>query len=257
MHIYTSTTADGNLAFKYGERAEVDANRKRFFEKNNIDSSQVVSMQCEHGEAIVDIDRDLNGGLRETPISKVLGSPAPGRPDCLFEVFLTGNTIACEALVTNRKDVSLFLLTADCYPLVLYDTTLGVVALAHMGWKPTALHLAEKVVAHMQRVYGCEVRNITARFGPGISAHSYITPTPSQIHDAKWKGYISPAVGEPGMYHVDLLGFNIAALEAVGVPRGSIQALTIDTVTSLDYFSHYRSARTGEKEGRFATVVRL
>ena len=41
----------------------------------------------------------------------------------------------------------------------------------------------------------------------------------------------------------------------IQVKEDNIYTSSIDTFTSLEYFSHYRFERTGEDEGRLATVV--
>jgi polyphenol oxidase len=216
------------MSYRYGERTDVDANRDAFFAKCSMSSGSTVTMHCKHADKIVEVS-----------------------------VFYGEGSVPCEALVTNQKNVPLMLLTADCYPLVCYDTVAGVMALAHLGWKPTALHLARKVVEHMCRVYGSSSADIEAYFGPGIAASSYSTPTPAQVTDVEWQPYMWPADGQAGMYHVDLLGFNVASLQSSGVLPHNIHTSDIDTATSANCFSHYRAAKTGEVEGRFATVVVL
>jgi copper oxidase (laccase) domain-containing protein len=42
-----------------------------------------------------------------------------------------------------------------------------------------------------------------------------------------------------------------------GVQPEKVHVDGTNTYTSPNYFSHYRAARTGEREGRFATVVVL
>ncbi len=109
MHIYTSTTTDGNLSYIYGEHEQVEKNRSSFFVTHGIDQSRVVYMSCEHAEKIVRV----------------------GTEDA-------GSIIPCEALITNEKKLALFLLTADCSPLTIHDPVHNAVGIAHLGWKPTA-----------------------------------------------------------------------------------------------------------------------
>jgi polyphenol oxidase len=228
MHIFTSTIADGNMSYKCGERDVAGGNRAAFFAAHGIDPAHVVVMSCEHADKIVRV-----GG----------------------ETFSGATEVVCEALITNEKNLALFLLTADCYPVVFYDPVHECIGLAHLGWKPTALHLAQKVVARMGAEFGTRAEDIEVYFGPGISAESYVTPTPAQLNNPEWANFMRPHATLPNMYHVDLLGFNTASLEFAGVLSGKIYISGIDTATNSDYFSHYRAAKNGEIEGRFATVV--
>lgn len=50
-------------------------------------------------------------------------------------------------------------------------------------------------------------------------------------------------------------GCNRKQLLDMKVKETNIYTSSIDTFKSPEYFSHYRSVRTGEDEGRFATVV--
>jgi YfiH family protein len=220
------------MSYVYGERSEVDKNRSTFFTKSHIDSARVVVMSCEHADTIVRV-----GG----------------------EAFTGATDLACEALITNEKGLALFLLTADCYPVVFYDPVREAVGLAHLGWKPTVLHLAQKVVARMGAEFGSRAEDIEVNFGPGISAESYVIPTPSgaQMNDSEWQKFIHPHASRVDMYHVDLPGFNVASLESIGVLSGKIHTTGVDTVKSGDFFSHYSAVKNEETEGRFATVVIL
>jgi copper oxidase (laccase) domain-containing protein len=71
----------------------------------------------------------------------------------------------------------------------------------------------------------------------------------------EWQPYIEDLAS--GETTIDLIAFNRDQLIELGVQEENISIDPVDTVTSDDYFSHYRSVRTGELEGRFATVLAL
>jgi copper oxidase (laccase) domain-containing protein len=261
MRIFTSTTTDGNMDFRFGERGEVEENRKKFFEKCGLPAGAlVVVLQVTHGERIirVSLEQDaytperlvrLDWSEHEEIFSKKLSVLEGVYASC-------EEAVVCEALVTSQPGVPLMLLTADCYPCVIYDPVRQVVALLHLGWKPTGLRLVEKVVAHMQKEYGSVPQDLEVHFGPGIAKESYVAESPSQIHDPAWQPYLFDAHDRAGM-HVDILGYARAQCVVSGVLSSNIHESGIDTYGSLDYFSHYRATRTGAKNGRFATVVVL
>ena len=66
-----------------------------------------------------------------------------------------------DAAVTNKKHVVLGILTADCFPVVLYSETDHSVAVLHVGWRGLAAGIIEKSVAHLAEV-------TTVWVGPGI-----------------------------------------------------------------------------------------
>ena len=52
----TSTIADGNMSFRFGESDVVVSNRRRFLKENGADYQKTVCMACNHGETITPID---------------------------------------------------------------------------------------------------------------------------------------------------------------------------------------------------------
>jgi copper oxidase (laccase) domain-containing protein len=107
----------------------------------------------------------------------------------------------------------------------------------------------------MKAEYGTHPKDIRVVCGPSISTESYIKESPEQLKDPAWQPYIRVAAS--GGTHIDIFGYNKALLIAAGVPEDSITAPLADTVTDTRYFSYYRAVKTGEPQGRIATVAYL
>ena len=69
--------------------------------------------------------------------------------------------LAGDAAITSKSQVVLGILTADCFPVVLYSETSHSVAALHVGWRGLAAGIIEKSVAHLTDV-------TTVWVGPGI-----------------------------------------------------------------------------------------
>ena len=82
------------------------------------------------------------------------------------------NKFEGDALVTDRKNTPIAILTADCAPLLLYDDKKKMIAAIHAGWKGSYKDIVKKVVKFMIKK-GCSSRNITAAIGPCISRNNY------------------------------------------------------------------------------------
>jgi polyphenol oxidase len=82
-------------------------------------------------------------------------------------------TIEGDFLITNQKQVGLALLTADCLPIVFYDTEKKVIAAAHAGWKGSVLGIGKKVINQMRLSFGSDVKNIKVFFGPAAKVCCY------------------------------------------------------------------------------------
>ena len=77
-----------------------------------------------------------------------------------------------DALITNKKNTAIAILTADCAPILIHDENKKMIAAIHAGWRGAYKGIVEKVVKFMIKK-GCSPQNITAAIGPCISANSY------------------------------------------------------------------------------------
>ena len=73
-----------------------------------------------------------------------------------------------DALVTNRRDVSLGIYVADCCAVYLVDPRQRVVGLAHSGKKGTELGITAKTLAVMGSRFGTRPEDVTIQLSPCI-----------------------------------------------------------------------------------------
>ena len=52
---------------------------------------------------------------------------------------------SCDALITDKKEIALMVMVADCIPILMYDNTKRVVAAIHAGRNGTFQEIAKKV----------------------------------------------------------------------------------------------------------------
>lgn len=229
-----SNRQDGNMSFRYGLKEEVMKNRENFLGAVGVTASDCVAMEVSHGTEVISVDGAFRGrGLDGA-----------------------SNALRADALITANPNLFLFLLTADCLPVVFYDEKKGFVALAHLSRINTQELFVQKIVEALEKM-GSQRENIFAGFGPGILKDSYIfsedeiktrIPVPKN-----WGNFLIRLPDE--RIAVDFLGWNIRQLQDAGIPGKNIETSGIDTGSNESFFSHYRSPKTAEKEGRMATVV--
>ena len=82
------------------------------------------------------------------------------------------NKFEGDALVTDRKNIPIAILTADCAPVLIYDDKKKMIAAIHAGWKGAYKDIVKKVVKFMIKK-GCSLQNITVAIGPCISSNNY------------------------------------------------------------------------------------
>lgn len=227
-----SVKSDGNMDFRYGDATEVRKNRSAFLKRAGVLPKNSVVMEVEHAEKILAVVSSQKTGI-----------VAP--EDVLFG----------EAFITAEKDITLLLMTADCLPISFYDPVRNVIALAHLGWRPTERMLIFKVIAKLVSDFKSQPQDILVSIGPGIHKESYVFKDPIQKTMPEWLPFLEDTPA--GETKVDLVGFNKAELIRAGVSEENISIDAADSATSENLFSHYRSVRTGEPEGRFVTILAL
>jgi len=82
------------------------------------------------------------------------------------------NKFKGDALVTDKKNIPIAVLTADCAPVLIYDDHKEMIAAIHAGWKGSYKGIIKKVIKFMIKK-GCSPKNITAAIGPCISSNNY------------------------------------------------------------------------------------
>ena len=164
-----------------------------------------------------------------------------------------------DAMVTDRPEVALGILTADCVPVLLADAEARVVGAAHAGWRGAIDGVLDAVVAAMERL-GAQRARIQAGIGPAIAQRSYeVGPEFQQAFLEKDQGSADLFCPAPrqGHFHFDLKGFTARRLAQVGV--GMVLSLPCDTCAEDSrFFSYRRSCLRGEPDyGRGLSLIFL
>jgi len=125
----------------------------------------------------------------------------------------------CDALITDVPGTALAVFTADCTPIVLWDSVTGAVGAVHAGWRGTAANIAGKTVEAMTAAFGCDRANIRAAIGPNIGQCCF--ETDADVPLALQKTY-GPEVAwfvhrRENKYYVNLKTVNAMALGRAGV----------------------------------------
>lgn len=146
-----------------------------------------------------------------------------------------------DALVTDRPDLLLGILTADCAPVLLADIEAGVVGAAHAGWKGALAGVTDNTVAAMESL-GARRERIAAAIGPCIAQASY------EVDEAFRDRFVADdpcngacfAAGAPGHHQFDLEGYVAGRLRAAHI--GRIETLGLDTYADPQRFYSFRRA---------------
>ncbi|MFK5924995.1 MAG: peptidoglycan editing factor PgeF [Desulfuromusa sp.] len=141
--------------------ANVEGNRAAFTRAFDLPPHQLLTVKQTHGEDILLIDES--------------------NPD--LSHFLT---VEADAIVTNQAEIMIGILTADCFPLLIWHGEKNIIAVVHAGWRGAANGLIAKVIQAMHAHFGCPVAELQGAIGPGIGAHTYEVDRP--VRDAFRQG---------------------------------------------------------------------
>ena len=164
------------------------------------------------------------------------------------------NEEKADGLVTSLKNVPLLIFTADCVPLVFYDSEKEVVGLAHAGWRGTYDNIAEGIVEILIKDYKCIKENIKVIIGPSVSGDnyevSYELVEKFSVHniDNYYKKY-----GDK--YYLDLWSINKGLLKRAGILDKNITLANFCTVKDNNQFFSYRLDNATTK--RIGTFIEL
>ena len=85
---------------------------------------------------------------------------------------LNNNKLIGDALITNKLNTPIGVLTADCAPILIFDSKNKIIAAIHAGWKGAFKGIIKKVIKFLIKK-GSSTDNITAVIGPCISLKNY------------------------------------------------------------------------------------
>lgn len=158
---------------------------------------------------------------------------------------------AADAIVTDRSDIALAIMVADCLPVLMCDSDAGVVAAAHAGRRGLLDGVLAATVEQMVTL-GARPDRVRAVVGPSVCGACYEVPEQMRAQSAVILSATS-AVTSWGAPALDLRAGAIQALIACGLEHERINADAPCTLEDEAFFSYRRSPRTG----RFAGVIRL
>jgi polyphenol oxidase len=166
----------------------------------------------------------------------------PEGGQCVFSTDALATDVPGQAIVTYH---------ADCFPLLFLDTSRGVVAGAHAGWRGTLAGVATKTAQALQSAYGSWPGQIDVLIGPGICGRCYqVGDDVGRQFSARYgreDRYLATGKGE---VRLDLEAVLRLQLEDVGVAPDRIRAAGWCTREQERWFSH-----RGGRVGRFLSVV--
>ena len=208
------------------ERANVVENRRRIFHSMGLPVESIYDCWQVHGTEVI-----------------CTTQPRP----------LDGVHHKADAILTDQKEITLFMRFADCVPIFLVDPVREVIGIVHAGWRGTVDGVAAQAVKRMCEQYGAHPEDIYAGIGPSICVDHYQVgkEVVEAARTAFGKDAAQVLARRDGSIHLDLWAANRLALEKCGVRQTEIAAICTACHTH-DWYSH--RAEQG-KTGRFGALL--
>jgi YfiH family protein len=219
--------------FQHDNFYDVHRNRQILLSELNVQSKDLFMPRQIHGDKVFNLDKSFLEKPKEQQ-----------------EPLLDG----IDALITNQVQICIGVSTADCVPVLLYDTKNKVSGAVHAGWRGTCLKIVGKTIDEMSHVYGTNPQDIKAVIGPCIRQDAY--EVGEDVYDAFQEAHFEMESLTKKMnnrWHLDLAAANRDLLCQKGVHDASVFDCGQCTWTNdKDYFS---ARRLGIDSGRVYTGI--
>lgn len=160
----------------------------------------------------------------------------------------------CDALITNRLNTPLMVMSADCTPILVYDHTHNAIAAIHAGRVGALDEILPKTLHAMKIEYGTTAEDVLVFLGPSIHGCCYeVNETIARLTIEK--GYESALRREATKVFLDVNTILVLQLDSLGVKKENIEVINHCTSCQCDTYFSYRA--NAHHTGRIAGVIML
>lgn len=158
-----------------------------------------------------------------------------------------------DALITDISGCCISVSTADCIPILIYDSDYHAIASIHAGWRGTLSSICQQTLKEMSKHYGTIPASCRAVIGPGISIKNF--EVGDEVYDQFFaKGFPMKAISKRyKKWHIDLFECNRLQLLNIGLSDSHVHVCGICTFDNYDNF--FSARRLGINSGRILSGI--
>lgn len=169
-----------------------------------------------------------------------------------------GETVYCDAIVSDAPQVLAAVKTADCVPLLIGDPVTRAFAAVHAGWRGTFAGIVFYALERLEQEFGCRTEDLRVAIGPAATVCCY--EIGAEVIDGFRERFIYAAEllvpTREGHARIDLLKANQRQLTDAGVKAERIHLAPLCTMCRTDLFFSYRQEKKVlGKVGRLMSVI--
>jgi len=161
-----------------------------------------------------------------------------------------------DGFITNRNDIYIAVLLADCVPVILFDPNNKIIAVVHSGWRGTIKNIVGHAIDLMESEFQCKSENILIGIGPSIGQDAFeVGPEVTQEFVHTFGDNAHSIIEKKEKDHINL--WNAIKIQCVkkGIPEKNIEISGICNYSNPEDFYSYRQQKG--TTGRFAAGIRL
>jgi len=169
-----------------------------------------------------------------------------------------GESIYCDAIVSDAANVFAAVKTADCVPILIGDSQKGAFAAVHAGWRGTLAGIVGEALERLAKEYDARPQNLRVAIGPAAGACCYeVGSEVIEGFNARFteaQNLFTPT--REGRARIDLPQANREQLISAGVSGERIHTAPLCTMCRTDlFFSYRREKYLYGKVGRLMAVI--
>jgi polyphenol oxidase len=198
-------------------------NRHKLADELDLDLSKMMLGSQPHGNEIMIVTSGMTGGMDQNyqDLPKVDG------------------------FITNITEYTLIASSADCVPVLLYDSVNQVISSVHAGWKGASKKIVQNAVKTMQSEYNSDPKNIFAVIGPAICGQCYDNSAVSDdrldVFNRLYTKVQKVVLEENGKISLDIPQACKIQLSEAGIPDSQIERIPICTLEDKNWASYRRN----------------
>lgn len=163
------------------------------------------------------------------------------------------NPPTCDALITDKKNIPLMVMVADCSPILFYDAKKEVIAVAHAGRQGAFKNIVQNVIYTFTNIYDSHAQNISVTIGADIGVCCYEVGV--EIYEEAKKLNLDYAIEKrDNSFYLDVNKILMTQLLTSDIKKENIEILNECTCCRSDKYFSYRADRT---TGRFAGILMI
>ncbi len=164
--------------------------------------------------------------------------------------------IIADAMITKMKDLTICVVTADCVPIIVYDSRSQIIGCIHAGWKGAFYDIIDNTIKKIKKL--SSNNKIYSAVGPCIGEKSYEVDNKfyKKFVSKSWKNKIYFTQKTKTKKLFNLRKFVADKLLKLGVKIDHVDKDTF--AEKSNFFSYRRSYKLKHKDyGRCISTVRL